>query len=338
MVDFVEFAYIANAQSTFDVTQVNCFSLPLTLTCKKITSGPEQVGVNTGLSNFSRAQIGTGYLAFLKNEPSYLQEGPGFDRLLYNAAVGKIFVEPPQLPNSTFFALVSPNQWLANQLTSTANTDAMVTWWDDTIDAFFAKGNYLQVATNATDNYTGVYDDKNQCFDFYSGLNTSGTVLFKISKPSPTASNPNGQSLANALWVWGQSIGLSEDGGLAWDQIVEAFCRGVALDGILTTVPTVTGASNTAWTNTSNWYTVHGKNKDTRYCPYAKFLHYCTLDGGIDTTGTSSIYLSNLAYGFSMDETPPDASGNAISTGVPSKMDGTVPDGATLTITIGAFG
>ncbi len=167
-------------------------------------------------------------------------------------------------------------------------------------------------------------------------MKTSGTQSFSISKPTPSAGQS--QSLANATWVWGQAGIPSNDHGTVWDQIVQALCRGVALDGVLTSAPTSIGQSNTAWTDTANWYTEHTSinfpHFTSVYCPFSKFLHYGTLSGSTDRTGNSSIYMQALAYGFSEDETPLGAEGNAIATAVPSKMDGTVSDGATMTLTV----
>ncbi|MCX7429506.1 MAG: hypothetical protein NTY17_00590, partial [Planctomycetia bacterium] len=118
-----------------------------------------------------------------------------------------------------------------------------------------------------------------------------------------------------------------------------AFCRGVALDGVLTAAPTSAGQSNTPWTDTSKWYTEHASTAfpsiTSVYCPFSKFLHFGTLSGGTDRTGATSIYTGGLAYGFSEDEIPAAADGlPGASVGGPSKMDGTVPDGATMTLIV----
>ncbi len=250
-----------------------------------------------------------------------------------------VFIAPPLVPGGQFYGIAAPKDWLANQPVATANSDPLATWWDTTINAFFATGNYLQVAIGPTTSYTGVFNNATSAFDFYAGLATTGTKSFSIATPTPSARQS--QSLANATWVWAQAGIPSNDQGTVWDQIVQAFCRGVALDGVSTSVPTTTGQSNAAWTNTANWYTEHSSstfpNVIARYCPFSKFLHYGTLAGGTDRTGANSIYVENLAYGFSEDEIPLGQSGSAISTPVPSKMDGTVPDGAAMTLTISRF-
>ncbi len=252
-----------------------------------------------------------------------------------------VFVAPPPVPGGQFYVIAAPKDWLANQPVATANSDALATWWDTTINAFFATGNYLQVATGTTTSYTGVFNAATLAFDFYAGLATTGTASFSITKPAP--SGGQSQSLANATWVWAQAGIPSNDQGTVWDQIVQAFCRGVVMDGVLTSAPSSKqeGFSNKAWTHTANWYTEHSSstfpNFTARYCPFSKFLHYGTLAGGTDRTGAKAIYTENLAYGFSEDEIPLGANGSAIATLVPSKMDGTVPDGAAMTLTISRF-
>ena len=168
------------------------------------------------------------------------------------------------------------------------------------------------------------------------------TSPFWIYTPTPqnvftTAYTNQSQSLANATWVWAQANIPSTAQGTVWDQIVQAFCRGVALDGVLTSQPTSPGQSNTAWTTTANWYTEHmtPAGITSVYCPFSKFLHFGTLSGGTDRSGTTSIYTGGLAYGFSEDEIPAAADGlPGAAVGGPSKMDGTVPDGATMLLTV----
>jgi hypothetical protein len=273
-----------------------------------------------------------------------------------------IFQAPPSVPDNQIYVIAAPKDWLIQQGAPVAIDDPMATWWDTTIDAFFKDGNYLQVAVGTplvgspvdqSRMYTGVYNTASNAFDFYWSADTTKTVQFSISKPTPEnitpaiapppssdPSYPKYESLANALWVWAQAAIPSGDQGLVWDQILQAFCRGVALDGVSTTEPssTTSAASNAAWTLTTNWYkerVLPAYEMTSRYCPYSKFLHFGTLNGGTDLTGTTSIYVGGLAYGFSEDEVPVGANGNAISPlGGPSKMDGTVPDGATLTLIV----
>ncbi len=504
--DIVEFFYAGSAASTFDVSQVDGFALPLTLTSSTVTTGPSQVGVNPALAGLSRQAIGQAFTSFITKEPAAVKAAQ-FDRLLYTEAIDgdplavapatqpgtpltgvqftfdgalvtantagphglvpgqaievsgagspydgqfavlttglinnaltanqftytaasvptanasgqviptdsgviatsdttvvveieagtppaagetvkisgveetafnglytvqaipaaaglpatavslvttagavfqtgdasgggtlttPIFVAPPAVPDNQFYVIAAPKDWLANQPVATANQDPLVTWWDTTVDDFFKVGNYLQVAVGTGD-YTGTYNTGTNSFDFRSGLATTGAVAFSIAKPTPQnvfgdKYTSQSQSLANATWVWGQGNIPGGNEGLVWDQIVAAFCRGVALDGVFTSPPQTKGQSNTDWTDLSKWY-----GASSVYCPFSKFVHYATLTGDTDRTGAESIYVGNFAYGFSEDETPLSASGTAITTQVPSKMDGTVPDGATVTVTI----
>jgi len=167
---------------------------------------------------------------------------------------------------------------------------------------------------------------------------------FWIYTPTPenvfgSAYSTQSQSLANASWVWAQANIPATAQGTVWDQIVMAFCRGVAIDGVLKAPPTSAGQSNTAWTVPSKWYTEHTitgvPNFTSVYCPFSKFLHFGTLTGDTDRTGATSIYTGGLAYGFSEDEIPAAADGlPGAAVGGPSKMDGTVADGATMTLTV----
>ena len=78
--DIMEFAYLAPGDSpspstsTFDVSQVNGFGMPLTLQAQNVTSGPSTVGVTQSANlAFNRADIasdiGNAYTAFMKNDP-----------------------------------------------------------------------------------------------------------------------------------------------------------------------------------------------------------------------------------------------------------------------------
>ena len=133
--------------------------------------------------------------------------------------------------------------------------------------------------------------------------------------------------------MWAQAGIPADVSGTVQDQILSALCRGVANDGVFTSLPGA-GESNAKWTDTSKWY--RSLDPTNVYCPYSKFLHFGTLDGATDFTGKTSIYEGGLAYAFAMDETPITDLGEAMANplGGPSKMDGTVPDTATLSLTV----
>lgn len=479
---------ISPSFSTFDVSAVDGLVIPMTLTASNVKAGNvSSVGINTG-PGFTREAIGAAYGTFMANDPL----GQDFVKLLYNAATPNVF-QAPFLPAGQFNAITAPKDWLANQLVATANADSLATFWDTTIDNFFRHGNTLSI-----------YLGKEPTAPIYSGSSdgtryTLSNGLSTYHFPKPTPANGQTQSLANALYVWSQPNPGNDDQGLLQDQIWQALCRGVALDGVnpapievslaesttfvkdgaanpqgvatittagphgLSTGASVTisgisnadydgmqtitkvddrtfsfpytfsspaavinsatstfdegtgtvtvtiatqglwqapaagqivyveltsgdpsysgthtiskvdvdaktftytfpgsaalpsgvggtvwgplwssgtggtvdaGGSSTAWNDTTNWYTQHTSTAfpsfQSVYCPYSKFLHSSTLQGTVDTTGTTSIYLHNAAYGFGEDENP---IGNPYAGPlVPSKLDGTVYDESTVTI------
>lgn len=489
---------ISPSFSTFDVSAVDGLAIPMTLTASQVKAGnASSVGINTG-PGFTREAIGTAFGTFMTNDPlgHVVPPNPNpaardFSKLRYNAAT-PVF-KLPFLPAGQFNAITAPKDWLANQPSADANADPLASFWDTTIDNFFRNGNTLSI-----------YLGKDAAHPIYSGSSdgtqftlSNGVETHHFSKPAA--------GLASALYVWSQPNPGSGNRGLLQDQIWQALCRGVALDGvnpatinvqaatstgwvppvtgvhnplgvatITTSTPhglplnstpnvailgvsqtdyngiravTVTGAntftftyqpnsgnpygsiahassgayepltnttpvtvtmtpggtvpaqgdtvylttisvagyngqqvvtgsnpsgntftyslpgnqtlgtgnggivwgglyapgtggtvdaggSSTAWNSFTNWYTQHTSTAfpsfQSVYCPYSKFLHDSTLQGTVDTTGTSSIYLHNAAYGFGEDENP---IGNPY-TGplVPSKLDGTVFDDSSVTI------
>lgn len=222
-----------------------------------------------------------------------------------------IFAAPPSLEGQ-YFNIAAPKDWLANQSASSAAADPLATFWDSALTSFFASGNYLSIDVGTT--YSGSSDGTQ-----YSLTNGTNTYTF----PAPT-----GGSLANALYVWSQANAPGGDQGQLQDAIWQALCRGVAQAGVFTQTPPVNG-STTAWNQNANWY-----QPGNTYCPYSKFLHYGTLTGTTDPTGATSIFLEAAAYGFGEDENP---GGTYTGPEVPSKLDGTVPDGTTMTVQIAAW-
>lgn len=224
-----------------------------------------------------------------------------------------VFAAPPSV-DGKYFNVAAPKDWLGNQSASMAAGDPLASFWDTAIDDFFASGNYLSI-----------YLGKDANNPTYSGSSDGTQYLLSNSVNQFPFPKPTGGSLANALYVWSEANAPSGDQGLIQDQIWQAFCRGVAQLGVFQKTVT-NNESTTAWTDNTKWY------QSATYCPYSKFLHYGTLQGGVDFTGATSIFLEAAAYGFGEDENP---IGNPYSGPlVPSKLDGTVPDGATLTLRI----
>ena len=237
--------------------------------------------------------------------------------------VTPVLFEDPGAVNGQFFTIAAPKDWLANLATGTASSDPLATYWDTTIERFFASGRSLSISLN-----------KDPLHPIYSGSSdgtqyTLGNGVNSYTFPRPAA------GIASALYVWQQANPGSDDQGLLQDQIWAAICRGVALDGVSATSIT-NGESSTAWAAPSMWYTRHTSTVEPAftsvYCPSSKFLHESTLDGTADATGKASIFVHNSAYAFSEDENPiaVDYKGPQ----VPSKFDGTIKDGAVVTLAL----
>lgn len=291
----------SNNAATFTTTTAH----GLSATDWIVIAGVGEAGYN---GNFQVQSIVSTTSFTVTNTDSSLTSSTG------GTATPLVFAAPPSI-DGQYYNIAAPKDWLSNQSASMAAGDSLAMFWDTAIDDFFASGNYLSI-------YLGK-DPQNPT---YSGSSdgTQYTLSNNVNKYS--FAKPTGGSLANALYVWSQANAPSDDEGLLQDQIWQALCRGVAQAGVSTTSIT-NNESTTAWTQSAKWY------QSGTYCPYSKFLHYGTLEGGTDFTGATSIFLEAAAYGFGEDENPigdPSYQGPL----VPSKLDGTVPDGTTLTLRI----
>jgi hypothetical protein len=280
-------------------------------------------GDAAGFNGTYQVQAATSTSFTVTNTDSSLSSGSG------GTATPLLFQTPP-LPDGQFASITAPKDWLGNQQPNAtqvppglASQDPLATFWDETITNFFQSGNHLSIYLGKENPPNAIYSGSSDGtqYTLSNGLNT-------YHFPKPT-----GGSLANALYVWSQANAPGGDEGLLQDQIWQALCRGVALDGVRAS-PITNAETTTAWNDHTKWYTQHASTAfpsfQSVYCPYSKFLHYSTLQGTVDTTGTTSIFLHNAAYGFGEDENP---IGNPY-TGplVPSKLDGTVFDGSSVTI------
>jgi hypothetical protein len=280
-------------------------------------------GSESGFNGLFQVQTATSTSFTVTNTNSSLTTASG-------GTVAPVLFQAPSLLDGQFVAITAPKDWLANQVPAPSKTppglasqDPLATFWDETVTNFFQSGNFLSI-----------YLGKDTTHPIYSG--SSDGTQFTLSNGVNTYSFPKPtDSLGNAMYVWSQADAPSGDAGLLQDQIWQALCRGVALDGVSSTAVT-NGESSTAWNDSANWYTQHTSTAfpafDSVYCPYSKFLHYSTLAGSIDTTGTNSIFLHNAAYGFGEDENPIGNPYNGPL--VPSKLDGTVYDDSSVTITL----
>jgi hypothetical protein len=281
--DLVEFAYEPGKNSTFDLTAVNGFNIPMTLTTTDSQAGPPlgSTSIGTQQTGVSRADIGTAFTKFMGTAQSKGNDpqGGSFTQLLYDAASGP-FAAPPATPANQFFAIASPWYWITNQNNqSGATPTSLLQYWDSAIHKFFENGNRLSIALNADGSgpyYTGVSDGSGYTFKDQSGnfvLNSNTNQKLVFPKPSAgyeSAQFMFGNSLAN---VDGFPKGKfpAGDAGLIIDNIMEAFSRGVALDGVLKTaakpvdvVASPNGASSSITRGvvfTINTTTKHGLKK-----------------------------------------------------------------------------
>ncbi len=164
---------------------------------------------------------------------------------------------------------------------------------------------------------SGVKAAGNQFFDGYNGLFTvksaTSTTFTYFIAPKAGSQNP---------------VPMSASGG-----------------GTVRRVGQTTQAWNANALNTSagrqtwQWYKQHASPAfpgfNSAYNTYAKFLHYSTLDGTDSRNGGTPIFINNQAYAFAMDETP---NGPYSGPTVPSKFDGTITQGSSLTLRIGPWG
>lgn len=316
------FEFGLNAQD--DVSAVSGFGLNLRFSVSG--DGSQQFGVSSAVT---RKEIGTAYTAFVANEATSLPAAKAFAELLYDGALDVAGAPAPPSVDSQFFAISDPNDML-NALTdnyTVATDDPLATYWDSTLTDLFTVGNYLSINLSANPAAPNIYcgycsgDVGDVVFTF-----SNGTNLYTF--PSPLNSNPLG--FAGAQYVFQQAFtsAPAPDEGLLQDNIWQALCRGVAQLGVSTTSIT-DGESTTAWNNPDNWYQPGNVSH-----VYAKFLHYADADGNDSrTSGNPPIFIGNAAYGFSEDENP---DGPYSGPNVPSKS-ATVPDGSTVTITLGGW-
>ena len=313
--DFFEFGYDAAA----DVSAVNGFGLNLSFTYSGTSFGVDPT--------VSRATIASAYTAFIANEGT---SAAAYGELLTNGALGATYT-PPTVKGE-FFAIADPSDMLiAEQAAGTLGSDALATYWDSTLNDFFAVGSYLSI--DLSGDGSNVYDG--QCAT--QTLNGVSTAAYTLSNGtnSYTFYQPP-QGLDSALYVFQQAFSQYQSGGSAGDagllqmNIWEALCRGVAVAGVSSTQPQ-SGFSTTAWNAYANWYAA-GSTCDY----YAKFLHYATTDGKDSrlVDGGSPMFFGSAAYGFSADEDP---NGAYSGPNVPSKTEGNVGPGSTIAIVLGPW-
>lgn len=233
--DLVEFTYLPGASSTFDLTAVNGFVVPMTLT----TTDPQTPGasqsVGTRPTGISRADIGTAFGTFMVNDP----QGGSFTQLRYDAAAAP-FAAPPATPADQFFAIVNPWYWITNQNSPTdGTTSGLLNYWDATLDTFFQVGNTLSIDLGPGRIYGGTSSVIGGV-NTYTFTNPAGRTVLTLPQPSPgyqSASFVFGNSLSYAPNTFPGGAFPAGDPGLIIVNVMAALNRGVALDGVITTPP-----------------------------------------------------------------------------------------------------
>src|SRR5262249_3169662 len=155
----------------------------------------------------------------------------------------------PPLVGGEYSAIVSPKDWLAIN-----PSDPLSTYWNATISAFFTTNNQLSIDVGPQQGsggkdviYSGSFDGTN--YNFNRNLTTDTIPNFGLTEQIP-------KSQFTSSFVFAQGLpSLVDSGqGTLYDSILEAFERGVALDGVFTSAKS-NGESTTAWNTIGNWYT-----------------------------------------------------------------------------------
>ncbi|MTI45492.1 hypothetical protein JM93_01111 [Roseibium hamelinense] len=322
--------------AAFDLSAVNGFGLNLGFSA----TGPDGAMYRYGVrETVTRKQVQSAYSAFIENEKKHFEGAEYFKELLYTGALPGSGYTPPMIGDE-FFAICDPNDMLAAK---TANyggttTDPLSTYWDDTVTALFKHGNMVSIALGAA-NYLGIALDTSRLSapPAVPANCTSTAFQFDIKGEHKYIFQPE-SGLRTAEFVFRQSgfttPGYGSDPIISQLQnnLIEAICRGVVLDGVKDPngASTNNGFSTTAWNNDANWY------KAGSTCHYyAKFLHCSDTDGkDYRTSNTQPIFYGGSAYGFSMDENP--ANWPASAAQVPSKTPFNISSG-TVDLWVGPY-
>jgi hypothetical protein len=308
------FEFGPNAQ--YDVSAVDSFGLNLSFT---VTNDSLVYGA---IPAISRPEIGEVFITFTGSDPL----GSAFAQLLYTSPTGTGY---PDSIMGQFSAIVSPKDWLAINPGATGLNG----YWTDTINAFFTKGNQLNLYLNAATvgTYSGTSDGTQFTLTGPGGL----TVII------PASDFAGNQGFMQA--VRGMNNGENPIEYDAFNQIeaaiFQAISRGVLLDGVVASGGTISdGYTSTAWTNIQNWFTNHANaynQNPSVYDAYAKFFHCAKNHGGI-IMGLNTAQNLGMAYGFSLDENPNVGSWPS-GNNVPAKTNYSVGSGQNVTLTIGRW-
>lgn len=338
-----------------DVSAVNGFSVPLTLT---LDNDLGQVGQSVPNPAINRANILDAYTNFMNAQGS---AGALYQALVFgsNGIVGQAD------------AILSPGQYLGGN----ANPgSALNSVWDNALNSLFGTttggpngsgGMTLSMIGDDGGYYVGTPENLTISSVTYRILhfvgytdqaetnpNSNAFNIFSPLTPDPAGSYQTNESAGEMVFandgvfadnsgnVLGTSTGPNPTGvakGLERD-IAAALNRGVALLG-----PTdgKNGDDSIYWGTETNWYPA-GQTENL----YALFLHTATINGTpIFTLPSGAVKdaqgtLMTQAYAFPYDESPGHTGPGQTPSGqpnVPSKFD-PVPNGATMaTITLGPW-
>lgn len=217
--DIVEFTYSPTGNSTFNLSAVNAFGIPMTL---ESSATGTSVGIQK-LAGYSRDKIGQAFTHFMSSDPL----GTEFTQLLYGPGASSPFIAPPTTPASQFFSIVNPWYWLNNQ-PAPQTPSGLLSYWDTTLEKFFQSGNTLSINLGGRV-WEGTASSNAYVF---SKIGDSGAGTVTVSKPA--------SGFDAAAWVFGNVFPAGfdptvagGDAGLIVDNIWEALNRGVALEGVL---------------------------------------------------------------------------------------------------------
>lgn len=337
--DILEFGLNA----AWNTSQVNAMGLNLSF-----TGDPGYPDITYGFRpEVSRAEVQAAWNSFMAQD----HWGSEFQDLLYKSAM------PSQVVANQFTSILAPETYLFSSSYGgwnpvgppTPTWTALNTFYDSTVEAFFTAGNQLsiQMPNGSTPFlYTGTSDGNQYVLTSTNGGPNGGTLDKSFFSTVGAGPQPFTTNSAN---VFVQYIANNNDFAQLQDAVLQAFERGVALDGVYTGSGTApVGFSSTAWTDSTKWYketNTGPEGQPSRYDAYAKFLHTSTTSGqdfreagGLPLMGLNSAGTMAMAYGFGEDENPNvGASSWPLAQQVPPKTPDNIASG-TVTITVGPWG
>ncbi|MFT6140312.1 MAG: hypothetical protein ACJAXN_001525 [Psychromonas sp.] len=317
------FEFGPNAQ--YDVSAVDSFGLNLSFT---VAGDSLTYGTDT---SFIRGQIGDAFTSFMQSDPLGKK---GFAQLLYTSPTEAGY---PDVIANQFSAIVAPKDWLAIY----PSAKGLTGYWDTTINAFFTKGNQMNLLLNAATvgNYSGTSDGTQYTL---TGPNETQIVI-------PASDFAGNQGFIQAVRGINQNESPADYAifGQIEAAIFEAISRGVLLDGVVVAGTEIAeNYTSDAWVKISKWYTNHANAYNgvpSVYDAYAKFMHNGTISAGTDSAknifGLNAAGSFGMAYGFSLDENPNVGAPGSWSEqdNVPSKPTYNIGSGQDVTLTIGKW-